>query len=71
MFKIRTCTDRAGFIHINLDAGHFEHAPDCEEILSFSADHGISAASKWLTGWKMNGAFNWKTIGELVSCLLL
>jgi hypothetical protein len=30
----------------------------------------LSAASKWLTSWEVNGAFNWKTIGE-PSILLL
>ena len=63
MFKIHSCTDRAGFIHINLDAGQLEHAPDCDEIVKFSADHHITTTSTWLTGWNVEGGFNWKTAG--------
>ncbi|KAF2690624.1 ISP domain-containing protein [Lentithecium fluviatile CBS 122367] len=63
LFKIHACTDRNGFIHINLDAGDDIYAPDLEDLMDFSVEHGISSNSKWLTGWEMNGAFNWKTIG--------
>ncbi|KAF2261448.1 ISP domain-containing protein, partial [Lojkania enalia] len=63
LFKIKTCTDKAGFIHINLEAGDLSHVPDCEEILEFANDFGINAQSTWLLGFEMNGAFNWKTIG--------
>ncbi|KAJ4294514.1 hypothetical protein N0V90_008205 [Kalmusia sp. IMI 367209] len=63
LFAIQTCTDRQGFVHINLDAGRKVHAPDLEDFLDFSGQHGISPDSKWLTGWELSGAFNWKTIG--------
>ncbi|KAF2466873.1 ISP domain-containing protein, partial [Lindgomyces ingoldianus] len=64
LFKIHTCTDRGGFIHINLDAGQLLDSPDCENTVDFLDEHGISAGSAWLTGWELSGAFNWKTIGE-------
>lgn len=74
LFKIRTCTNRGGFIHINLDASHFNHAPDCEKLVDFSAGYGLSPSSKWLTGWESGGGFNWKTVGkrgnfQALSCL--
>ncbi|KAF2709249.1 ISP domain-containing protein [Pleomassaria siparia CBS 279.74] len=64
LFQIRACKDRAGFIHINLDAaGHLEHAPDCDDTVRFSAEHGISTDSTWLMGWYVDSGFNWKTAG--------
>lgn len=71
LFKIQTCTDRAGFIHMNLDAGGSHHAPSLEDLVSFGGEYGISASSKWLTGWEMGGAFNWKTIGNTQTRRLL
>ncbi|KAF1940197.1 ISP domain-containing protein [Clathrospora elynae] len=65
LFKIHTCTDHAGFIHINLDAGSGHHAPGYKGTGSFAAKHCISADSKWMTGWEISqGAFNWKTVSE-------
>lgn len=61
LFGIQTCIDRAGFIHINLDSRGNLRAPDVEGLIEFSFDHAISQASKWLTGWELNGSFNWKT----------
>lgn len=66
LFKIHTCTDRAGFIHINLDAGESLQAPSCEDLVGHAAEHDITAKSRWLTGWELCGAFNWKTIGKLI-----
>jgi phenylpropionate dioxygenase-like ring-hydroxylating dioxygenase large terminal subunit len=63
LFKIHTCIDRSGFIHINLDAGPLRHAPDCEVLGGFAAKHGISVSSKWITGWETDRDFNWKTVG--------
>ncbi|CAO2658552.1 Nn.00g062750.m01.CDS01 [Neocucurbitaria sp. VM-36] len=64
LFKIHTCTDRAGFIHINLDASRINHVPEYEGTSRFCSEYGISASNKWLTGWEIKGgAFNWKTIG--------
>lgn len=64
LFRVHTCIDRAGFVHINMTAGRIDHAPEYEGTDGFAFDHGISARNKWLTGWELNGgAFNWKTIG--------
>ncbi|ORY12213.1 Rieske [2Fe-2S] iron-sulfur domain-containing protein [Clohesyomyces aquaticus] len=63
LFKIQTCTDRGGFIYINLSAGQLLEAPDCQETLELATEHGISAGSKWITGWELSGGFNWKTVG--------
>ncbi|KAF2117973.1 hypothetical protein BDV96DRAFT_685594 [Lophiotrema nucula] len=63
LFKIKTCTDRAGFVHINLDAGDYTHVPELEDLLGFANDHGIGPKNSWLLGWESVGAFNWKTVG--------
>lgn len=63
LFKVRTCIDRSGFIHINLDASPLDYAPDCDRLLEFSTTYGLSSSNKWLTGWELGGGFNWKTIG--------
>ncbi|OCK80003.1 ISP domain-containing protein [Lepidopterella palustris CBS 459.81] len=60
LFKIHTCTDRGGFVHVNLDASETIEAPSCEEIVSFTAQHEITAQNTWLTGWDARGEFNWK-----------
>ncbi|KAF2183334.1 ISP domain-containing protein [Zopfia rhizophila CBS 207.26] len=65
LFKIRTCTDRGGFIHINLDASCItpaQDSPGCEELVGFAAEHDISAQSTFITGWELNGEFNWKVV---------
>jgi phenylpropionate dioxygenase-like ring-hydroxylating dioxygenase large terminal subunit len=63
LFGIYTCTDRAGFVHVNLDSGKVVHPPDLENLVHVSTDTGIVEHGKWLTAWEMSGAFNWKTIG--------
>ncbi|KAF1849712.1 ISP domain-containing protein [Cucurbitaria berberidis CBS 394.84] len=64
LFRIHSCNDRSGFIHINLNASRIDDAPAYEGTGVFSSQHGIYASNKWLTGWEINGgAFNWKTIG--------
>jgi len=64
LFKIHTCTDKGGFIHINLDAGEIVEPPSCEQIISFSTQYGITAQSSWVAGWEIRGDFNWKVVGE-------
>ncbi|KAF1995060.1 ISP domain-containing protein [Amniculicola lignicola CBS 123094] len=61
LFKIRTCTDRGGFVHINLNAGADLELPDCEQIVKFANEYGITSDGKWLAGWESSGGFNWKT----------
>ncbi|PSN64140.1 ISP domain-containing protein [Corynespora cassiicola Philippines] len=63
LFKIRTCTDKAGFVHVNLDTGDIDSVPDCGKLVEFCFENYISTSSKWLTGWELGGGFNWKTVG--------
>ncbi|KAF2737243.1 ISP domain-containing protein [Polyplosphaeria fusca] len=63
LFGIKTCIDRAGFIYVNLNAQQVDEIPNCEGILDFANKHGIKESARWLNGWEMTGAFNWKTVG--------
>lgn len=67
LFAVHTCTDRSGFVHVNLDAKKVEHPPEYEGTGGFSGGHGIGVSSKWLSGWELDGgAFNWKTVGRFL-----
>ncbi|OAL48527.1 ISP domain-containing protein [Pyrenochaeta sp. DS3sAY3a] len=64
LFAVHTCTDRSGFVHVNLDARKVDHPPEYEGTGGFAGGYGIGVSSKWLSGWELNGgAFNWKTVG--------
>ncbi|KAJ4364971.1 hypothetical protein N0V83_008587 [Neocucurbitaria cava] len=65
LWEVKSCVDRAGFVHINLDAGLVEGLPEYEGADGFAPEYGIDPGSKWLAGWEINGggAFNWKTVG--------
>jgi phenylpropionate dioxygenase-like ring-hydroxylating dioxygenase large terminal subunit len=65
LFAIHTCTDKCGFIHVNLDASSTTIAPpSCAPAVSFAAAHGIDACSRWIAGWDVKGDFNWKVAGK-------
>jgi hypothetical protein len=64
LFSIHTCTDRAGFVYVNLDAERDVQPPDLKGLQSIALETGLRAGSKWLTGWSLNGAFNWKVFSS-------
>ncbi|KAH7357639.1 Rieske [2Fe-2S] iron-sulfur domain-containing protein [Pyrenochaeta sp. MPI-SDFR-AT-0127] len=64
LFGVHTCTDRSGFVHVNMNAGRVDYAPEYDGTGGFAGGHDISVGSKWLFGWELTGeVFNWKTIG--------
>ncbi|KAF2490800.1 ISP domain-containing protein [Lophium mytilinum] len=64
LFAIHTCTDKGGFIHVNLDAGLNLEPPSCASVVAFAAEHGIHARGSWITGWDLKGDFNWKVAAQ-------
>lgn len=64
LFSIHTCTDRAGFVYISLDAERDIQPPDLKGLQNLALETGLRAGSKWLTGWSLNGAFNWKVFSS-------
>ncbi|KAH7125722.1 Rieske [2Fe-2S] iron-sulfur domain-containing protein [Dendryphion nanum] len=65
LFSIKTCVDRVGFIYITLYASELDNAPNCSGVLKFSENYSITAASKRVSGWDMEGNFNWKILVQL------
>jgi hypothetical protein len=65
LFEVHACTDRAGFVHINLDAAGECEAPGVEELLRFAGEEGVTAGSKWVSEWDISGECNWKMIGRV------
>ena len=64
LFSIHTCMDRTGFVYINLDAKQDIHPPDLNGLQNFVLEAGLEAGNKWLTGWSLSGAFNWKVFSS-------
>ncbi|KAK3216120.1 hypothetical protein GRF29_8g2193075, partial [Pseudopithomyces chartarum] len=64
LFSIHTCTDRAGFVYISLDAERDIQPPNLKGLQNLALETGLRAGSKWLTGWSLNGAFNWKVFSS-------
>ncbi|RWQ94094.1 iron-sulfur cluster-binding protein [Paecilomyces variotii] len=60
LFEIHAHTSNYGLIFINLDASPSVPEVDSSQSNDFAASHGLTVDSTWVTGWTLEGAFNWK-----------